>query len=237
MKKHYWYVFITYIIVQFSGILFIPLIYSLLPLTDIQAIAYWNIFSFTTGLIIIFYLMRPDIKLERTRQTLSTIWIIIWSVVGIFMAYFAQIIAATIEVYVLNITPGSENTATIMDFTRAVPFFAIIPVIIAPILEELIFRKIIFGSLYKRTNFFIAATISALIFGFIHGEPVHILIYASMGYVFAFLYVKTKRIIVPIVAHMGMNLIAVLYQYSVDPEELEQMLKELEQLKMIFIGG
>lgn len=237
MKKNYWYVIGTYIVVQFSGLVFIPLLYALLPLTDIQAITYWSIFSFSIGLIIILLLMKPDLTENMHRNASSLRGIIMWSIIGIFMAYFSQIIASLIEIRVLNITPGSENTATIMDFARAVPIFVIIPMLIAPILEELIFRKIIFGSLYKRTNFFIAATISALIFGFIHGEPTHILIYASMGYVFAFLYVKTKRIIVPIIAHAGMNSIAVLAQFSIDPEELEQMIKELEQLKMIFIGG
>jgi membrane protease YdiL (CAAX protease family) len=61
----------------------------------------------------------------------------------------------------------------------------------------------------------------------------HILVYASIGYVFAFLYVKTKRIIVPIIVHMAMNTIVVIGQLSLDPEEIEQM---QQQLQMIFAG-
>lgn len=173
-------------------------------------------------------------QMGSTRDASSLGSVILWSILGIFMALFAQGIAVTIEMELFGIDPGSENTQQIMDITRAAPLFMIIPAIIAPILEELIFRKIIFGSLYKRMNFFFAGLLSALIFGFIHGEPQHILIYASMGFVFAFLYVKTKRILVPIIVHAGMNTLVVLAQYSLSPEEIQ---RQLDQLQMIFMGG
>src|SRR5699024_1090959 len=117
------------------------------------------------------------------------------------------------------------------------PIFIIVPALVGPILEEIIFRKIIFGSLYKRTNFFIAAALSSLIFGIIHQEPEHILIYAAMGFVFAFIYVQTKRIMIPIIVHMSMNTIAVIGQMSLSPEDIEQMRNHLDQLQTIFIGG
>src|SRR5690625_5907308 len=106
------------------------------------------------------------------------------------MAWFDQTIATLIEIELFGIQAGSENTANIMEIARAAPLFIIIPALIAPILEEIIFRKIIFGGLYKSSNFFIASTLSALIFGFIHGDLEHILIYALIGYFFAFLSVK-----------------------------------------------
>ena len=179
-------------------------------------------------------IMKPDMQMESVRDAASAGTVILWSVLGVFMALFSQGIAAMIEMELFGISPGSENTQQIMDISRAAPLFILIPAIIAPILEEIIFRKIIFGSLYKRMNFFFAGLLSALIFGFIHGEPQHILIYASMGFVFAFLYVKTKRILVPILVHAGMNTMVVLAQYSMTPEEIQ---KQLDQLQMIFIGG
>src|SRR5699024_2637738 len=103
-------------------------------------------------------------------------------------------IAAMIETNLFGIEIESENTQMIMDISRQFPLFMIIPALIAPILEGVIFRKIIFGTFYKRMNFFLAALLSSFIFGVIHGEPVHLLVYASMGFVFAYLYVKTKRI-------------------------------------------
>ena len=57
-----------------------------------------------------------------------------------------------------------------------------------------------------------------------------------MGFVFAFVYIKTKRIMVPIIVHMAMNTITVIMQYSFTPEDLENMQKQLEEM-FIFIGG
>src|SRR5699024_7547560 len=105
-----------------------------------------------------------------------------------------------------------------MGINISITLFMIIPAILSLILDEIILRKIIFGSLYKRTNFFIAAIISAFIFGIIHGEPEHILVYASMGLVFAFLYIKTDSILTPIIVHMGLNSFAVITQFNLDPE-------------------
>ncbi|WP_164670255.1 CPBP family intramembrane glutamic endopeptidase [Virgibacillus doumboii] len=237
MPNRYWYVILTYIIMQISGLLFVPLLYFTLPLSEQEAIVSWTITSFILGLAVILLLMRPDMKTPLHRDASSAGMMVLWVVVGLFMAYFAQGIAVTIETNVFGIEPGSENTQTIVDISRSAPIFMIVPALIAPIMEELIFRKIIFGSIYKRTNFFIAAILSSIIFGIIHLEPVHILIYTAMGFVFAFLYVQTKRIIVPIIVHMLMNSIVVIFQYMLDPEKIERMIKQYEQMQMILIGG
>src|SRR5699024_9757299 len=156
----------------------------------------------------------------------------LWAFLGLFIAYAAVMAAGLIELG-LGITDPSENTESIMKVTRAVPLFMIIPIFCAPILEEIIFRKIIFGVFYKKTNFFIAALLSAVVFGFVHGEPIHILSYASMGFVFAYLYVRTKRLLVPILVHMALNSVTVIIQY-IGIEKIEQ---KLESLQMILIGG
>lgn len=234
MPTRYWFVILTYFIMQFSFYVGIPLFESVLSLSPFYASVYWSIFSFIMGLIIMLIILKPDMQMGSARDAASVNTVILWSVLGVFMAYFAQIIAASIEIYVLGIDPGSANTQGIMQVTRAAPIFMLIPAIIAPVMEEIIFRKIIFGSFYKWMNFFFAGLLSALIFGFVHGEPQHILIYASMGFVFAFLYVKTKRIIVPIIVHAAMNTFVVIAQYSLSPEEIQ---RQLDQLQMIFLGG
>jgi len=208
------------------------LLYSLLPFSIAEASIHWSILSFILGLVVILWIMKPDMQMRSHPEAASSVHVILWSVAGFFMAYFAQVLAITIETFLFGIDPGSENTQFIMNISRAIPLFVIIPMFIAPILEELIFRKIVFGSLYKRMNFFFAALVSTLIFGFIHQEPEHILIYASMGFVFAYLYVKTKRILVPIIVHAAMNSMAVIAQYSLSPEEIQQ---QMDQIQMILI--
>ena len=219
---------------QFSGILFSPILNATLPISELQSIIYWTIFSFAAGLVAVLIIMKPYMKVPSTRDAANPASIILWIVAGVFLAYIAQFIAGLIEINLLGVTQNSANTQMIIEVTRAIPVFMVVPALIAPIVEEIIFRKIIFGMLYKKMNFFIAAIISALVFGIIHGEPEHILIYSSMGFVFSYLYVKTKRIIVPIIVHMTLNTISVAIQLSLSPEEIQ---KQLEQMQTILIGG
>ncbi|WP_246569999.1 CPBP family intramembrane glutamic endopeptidase [Lentibacillus saliphilus] len=236
LTGRYWGVILAYIIMQFSGLLFAPLLYVALPLTQNEAIVYWSLISFVIGLVVIGFIMKPYMREAPLRNAASKGEIVLWSILGVFMAYMANAIAASIEMYVFGIEAGSENTMMIIDMIELVPLFFIVPTIIAPILEEVIFRKIVFGSLYKRFNFIIAAFISAGVFGVIHGEIEHILIYSAMGFVFAFLYVKTKRLIVPIIVHMTLNSISVILQMSGVLENMEKQLENMEKLQMIFGG-
>src|SRR5699024_5835031 len=99
---------------------------------------------------------------------------------------------------------------------------------------------IIFGTLYTRSNFWIAAILSSFIFGLIHQEFEHILIYTSMGFVFAFLYVKTKSILTPIIVHIVLNSFSIIMQYSLDPEDFERMRQQWENIQtilIVLIGG
>lgn len=214
-----------------------PILHFGFGIEMLDAAVYAYIGSFIVALIMILSLMKNDLKEEKLKHPLSIGQIIGWSVAGLFLAWIAQAIAVTIEMELFGIDPASENTEVIVDFTRSNILFILIPAIIAPILEEIIFRKILFGSFYKKMNFFIAALLSSLIFAVLHLDFTHLLIYATMGFVFAFLYVQTKRIIVPIIVHMAINTIAVLGQLLIDPEMLEKMEQMQKNIQLILLGG
>lgn len=234
MTRRYIYVILTYIIMQFSVFIAAPVIALVFNIEPALASIYWSVLSFAAGIVIVLWLLKPEMQFQTPREAAGAGGIIGWSVLGIILAFLAQGLAATIEMEVFGIDPGSENTQGIMNMARAVPIFVALPAIFAPILEEIIFRKIIFGSLYKKMNFFFAAIVSSVIFAVIHWDFLHLLVYTAMGFVFAFLYVQTKRILVPIIVHAGMNTLVVLAQLSLDPEEIQ---KQLDQLQLIFFGG
>lgn len=233
MTKRYWWIIATYIIMQLS----VPAIVMVFPINNAETLIYLTIFSFIIALIVTLFLLKPDMTQKNLRGNHNVSQIILWSIVGVFMAYFSQIVAVMIEMALFKTPPGSENTMQIMDIARAVPIFMLIPALVAPILEEVIFRKIIFGALYKRMNFFLAAILSAFIFGIIHNDPAHILIYAAMGLVFAFLYVKTKSILTPIIVHMAMNSMTVIAQFNLDPDDIIKMQEQFENMQTILLGG
>lgn len=221
MKKEYGYILIAYILMQLSRFIGVPLVYRIGiragqdPVFMRQAApGYWIVISFSITLIIILLILRKartDALLVR-KAPASPGESIVWAIAGVFLALFAQGIAANIEANLFGVDPGSKNTENILQIIKTFPASMLVSSIFGPILEEIVFRKIIFGSLYKRFSFWIAATISSVIFAMAHMEFEHILLYSAMGFTFAFLYVRTGRILVPIFAHVAMNTLVVVVQ-------------------------
>ncbi len=238
MKKEFWFVIITYVIMQLSGGLAIDIIAMIavsagMELTnELKTLigAYWIVFSFIIALIFVLFFMRHEMRQKDIRNQTTIPVSILWGFGGVFLAMFAQTVAGLLEQQI-GIKQNSENTEQILSLITQFPIVMLVSSIVGPILEEIIFRKIIFGSLYKRLNFFLSALISSVIFGFAHFEPEHILLYSAMGFTFAYLYIKTKRILVPIFAHVAMNTLVVIVQLNYD-----KYLDSLEKAQS-FIGG
>ena len=126
------------------------------------------------------------------------------------MVLVAQIIAGLIETYIFSIGAVSERTQSKTDILDSLSLIMLLinlvtTIIFAPLFEEIMCRKIIFGTLYTKTNFFIASLVSSIAFAVPHMDFKHLLSYIATGFVLSFIYVKTKRIIVPIIAHSSIN--------------------------------
>jgi uncharacterized protein len=238
LKREYWIILIVYIAMQLSSILGIPgltFLFNYLGIDQGLVVPYWLIFSFSIALIIVLFLLRKERTNSRKLERGSSFTIsAVWAVAGVFLALFAQSLAGNIE-RLIGVDMGSENTQQILGIIESFPLAILVSSVIGPILEEIVFRKIIFGSLHKRFNFFISALISSVIFALAHMEPEHILLYSAMGFTFAFLYVKTKHILVPIFAHVAMNTMVVLVQ-SIYKDEIEEIIRKAEAIQN-FIGG
>ena len=228
---------LTYIIMQLSGFLFAPLILAFfmrqegmeLPQAKLLASGWWVFISMMVATIITLAFLQKDKKfLKNLKGKQSSIGASVgWGFLGFFMVLFGQSIAAVIE-GALGIDPGSENTASFVKIAAAAPVAILSIAIFAPILEELIFRRVIFGSLVQKSNFFIAGLVSAIVFAIIHFDFTHILLYAVSGFIFAFLYYKTRRIMTSIISHMLLNGFVVLVQLNQD--NIERYQKYLETL-------
>ena len=239
MKKEYWIIIIVYIAMQLSSLVGLPILifsFKSFGISQSLAVPVWLIASFSIALLIILFILRKEMNTQsfEKRGGSSIGESVIWAIIGVFLAYFAQIFAAMIET-LLGVKMGSENTQNILHIIETMPAAIIVTSIIGPILEEIVFRKIIFGAMYKRFNFFISALISSVIFAAAHMEFQHILLYSAMGFTFAFLYVKTKHILVPIFAHVTMNTLVVLVQ-TVYKDDIERLRREAEAIQN-FIGG
>ncbi|MFK2827194.1 CPBP family intramembrane metalloprotease [Bacillus sp. B190/17] len=238
MKKEYGYILIAYLLMQLSSLVAYPLLLKAglsfgIELQTLRNLipGYWLVFSFTVTLLIVLLILRKETRNNRLERTapLSAGQSAGWAVAGVFLALIGQRIAMAIET-ALGIEMGSENTKMIIQIIELVPAMMIATAVFGPILEEIVFRKIIFGSLYEKFPFWVSALISSVIFAVAHAELEHLLIYSAMGFTFAFLYVKTKRLLVPIFAHVAMNSLVVIIQYFY-ADDVERMLKEAEQMQ------
>ncbi len=153
---------------------------------------------------------------------------ILWGFIGFFLVMGGQMLAATIE-SLFGITTGSDNTAVLSDIAKVSPIIIISIVLFAPLLEEIVFRRILFGGIYQKTNFWIAAIVSALIFAAMHNEFEHLLMYMAPGLIFSYLYYRTKRLLTPMIAHLLLNGFVVIAQLKFD--DIQKYLDELESLK------
>ena len=240
MNIRYWFILVTFIAMLFGAVPFV-LLFRALGISDInQLIGYSTVTSYIIGTIIIFLLLLPDMRagnLDRNRSNIGMT--IVWSITGIFLVFVAQYAAALIEIFVFGIEPGSENTESLVELSRAVPFMIIVIAILGPIIEEIVFRKVLFGSLHKKMNFFFASTLSSLVFAAAHWDFEHLLVYLAMGYAFAFLYVISKRIIVPIIAHISLNSFVVLVQV-VFYDDIQRLMEQYNidaSMILCVIGG
>lgn len=234
------YILLLYIACQLSGLLlFIPGVGDLfLQFIDVDRkeagiilVAWWSTITMAITFILSFVFISRNKNFWNVFQgeKASIGESIGWGILGFFLVLVGQSIAANIEM-ALGIPVGSENTETIVLITDIAPIMMLTTVLFAPVLEELIFRRVVFGSIIQTQNFWLAGIISAIVFAAIHMEFTHLLIYAVSGLIFAFLYYKTKRLLTSIIAHMLLNGFVTIVQLFMD--DIDKIMKDMQ---MIFI--
>lgn len=106
----------------------------------------------------------------------------------------------------------ANNQEIIVETLKVSPIYTfIVTVLIAPILEELVFR-LSFRKIFRHTNI-LFIFFSGLIFGGMHvigsfdsvSDLLFIIPYSIPGFIFAYVYTKSKNILVPISLHFIHN--------------------------------
>ncbi|MCM3088435.1 hypothetical protein SAMN04488127_3084 [Bhargavaea ginsengi] len=229
------WIFIIYIIAQLSAIVGLPIV---MPFVSdgrtpqeayLAASGWWMFIAFGITTFAALYLSSKDKQYFKTPKGKRSpvLAAIVLGIAGFFMVLFGQGAAGYIEQQ-LGIEPGSDNTAALVSVADMAPVAIIAVVLFAPILEEFIFRRIIFGGLVDRTNFFVAAAVSSLVFAAVHMDFTHILLYAASGFIFAFLYHVTKRLITSIIAHMLLNGFVMAVQLNMD--KIQEFIDQMERI-------
>ncbi len=118
--------------------------------------------------------------------------------VDIGLGYLSNMLASAIS-------GGEANNGMIENLLTGENFLAIVMVaILAPVFEELIFRKIIIDRTRKYGEV-IAIVYSALAFGIFHCNLYQIFYAFALGLVFGYVYIRTGNVVLTIIMHMSIN--------------------------------
>lgn len=148
--------------------------------------------------------------------------------------FYVPLLAAPVMLYgnfalslIISLISGqseSVNQALLFEQFKAFPWTIVVQAIIfAPIVEEIIFRGILYRHLKKAGRFIIPLLVSTLVFASLHtlaavleqswSDLWFIPVYAFMGLVLAYTYEKTQNIYSAILLHMINNAISVAFMF------------------------
>lgn len=130
----------------------------------------------------------------------------------------SQVILAVVGTTVLSFVvsqlgPQAEGVRQITEAVHnpsvLIPTFLVLAVL-APLVEELVFRGLLYGWIAGRWGPLPAFIASSLVFAAAHAEPAHIVLVLPLGFWFGWLRWRTNSLVPTIVAHMINNGFAVL---------------------------
>lgn len=118
--------------------------------------------------------------------------------------------------YIFTVAGWLESSETYSKVADEQFSYALIPAlffygIVSPIVEEMVFRGIVYNSLRRNLGVFSAIIGSALLFGAIHGNIVQMVYGTIMGIFMAFFYKKYDKLLAPVLFHGGANVAVYLY--------------------------
>lgn len=85
--------------------------------------------------------------------------------------------------------------------------------LISPLIEEILFRGLIFLKLRKIMPVFAAALVTAALFGVLHGNWGYAIIAGIISLYFTFLLLRYDSLFAPIIAHVATNVLSVILNH------------------------
>lgn len=159
-----------------------------------------------------------NFRVFKNNLTENIIWVV---TIGLLVSYGLSFVGEMIQNLLLQ-TSDSEATNQVLVEALVQSNFALMfiqTVIIAPFVEEMLFRGLIFNSL-RQKNIILAHIVSAFLFGLLHvysyilagdmSEWIKLIPYMTVGFSLSFAYEKRQTIFAPILLHSLKNCIAVL---------------------------
>ncbi len=151
-------------------------------------------------------IMRGMPKAQLEKQSLSASQLVKLIFISLFMMYGGNMLATVLSSLIGGLFGGGPADVPIQDFItgESVWLKILVMVILAPIMEELIFRKQLIDRMAPYGGK-LAVVSSALLFGLFHGNFNQFVYASALGLVLGYVYYKTGKLRYSIGLHMGVN--------------------------------
>lgn len=212
-KKFFSKIGFNYLALGITAIVFQMIIVNIISITNPDYLSDYNILCMISSLCnyilpfpVFYWLMKrlESFKLEKNKPTAKTFalylgitFTLMWigNMIGLGIT---AILSSTIQTDISNPVHKLINNTDIL-------FNLIVISIIAPIFEEFLFRKMLIDRSIKY-GARVSIVLSAVLFGLFHGNLNQFFYAALIGGFFAYVYIKTGKLIYPIILHAFVNL-------------------------------
>lgn len=211
---------------------------------DYESILYWmQAFLSPVALLIPAFIFFKGSRLSMTEvvktEKGNVFFKLCLILTSIGVAMFANLPAGALKNLLSNIgiQTAEGSLPSQMSAEVVIPHILAI-VVIAPLVEEFVFRGVILTYLEKHHGQLFAVLTSGVLFGLMHGDIISVLVTSAAGIVFGLTYVKTRNLWVTVVIHFLYNSLAVLSSYAdiLFIEEAAALIVSLTFLVPVILG-
>lgn len=168
---------------------------------------------------ILVLLMKKDINRKKQANTLkkyrlsNNLLYLLIIPFAIFNMEWANMLVSVLQIFMPRFMLDSYSGVEAAIFGSSVALQIVAAGIVGPVVEELLFRGLIYKRLREFTGINISAVLSAVIFGIFHGNWVQAPYAIIIGLAAVFVYEKYKSIIAPVLFHMSVNMASIGMSY------------------------
>lgn len=156
-------------------------------------------------------------------QSIALLWMFFLSWAATFSGFLAERVAHYEEL--MNLIAGDEQNTLLMVLSTS---------LVIPLVEECIYRGVVFGELRQVLTDRRALLLQALVFGFIHGNLVQGVYAFILAYIIGMIYLKSNSFLLCFMAHAVFNFLGGALPFLLGEESV--LLIVLRLLELVALG-
>lgn len=124
------------------------------------------------------------------------------------------IVASSLGVQPPSTPDGETGGTSMLEFMGDFWLAFALTVLLAPVIEEIVFRGVLFPAIKKRYGLISGVVISSLVFTLVHIDPINMISVLPLGIFLAIMYQRTGSIYPGMILHASWNLMVLLIAQS-----------------------